>query len=60
VLTIRRERQAMVRRVLESLTDDQLAADVTRIEPGWPRDLDTGFCGASVGLVHAISAKTCR
>jgi hypothetical protein len=41
VLTIRRERQAMVRRVLESLTDDQLAADVTRIEPGWPRDLDT-------------------
>jgi hypothetical protein len=60
VLTIRRERQAMVRRVLESLTDDQLAADVTRIEPGWPRDLDTGFCGPSVGLVHAISAKTCR
>jgi hypothetical protein len=37
VLTVRRERQAMVRHVLESLTDEQLAAEVTRIEPGWPR-----------------------
>jgi DinB superfamily len=37
VLTVRRERQAMVRHVLESLTDEQLAAAVTRIEPGWPR-----------------------
>jgi hypothetical protein len=37
VLTVRRERQAMVRHVLESLTDEQLAADMTRIEPGWPR-----------------------
>jgi hypothetical protein len=37
VLTVRRERQAIVRHVLESLTDEQLAADVTRIEPGWPQ-----------------------
>jgi hypothetical protein len=37
VLTVRRERQAMVRQVLESLTDEQLAADVTRTEPGWPQ-----------------------
>ena len=37
VLAVRRERQAMVRHVLESLTDEELAADVTRIEPGWPR-----------------------
>ena len=37
VLTVRRERQAMVRRVMASLTDEQLAADVTRTEPGWPR-----------------------
>ncbi len=37
VLTVRRERQAMVRGVLESLTDEQLAAEVTRTEPGWPR-----------------------
>src|SRR6202171_669286 len=37
VLTVRRERQAMVRHVLESLTDEELAADVTRIEPGWPQ-----------------------
>jgi hypothetical protein len=37
VLTVRRERQALVRHVLESLTDTQLAADVTRIELGWPR-----------------------
>jgi hypothetical protein len=27
----------MVRHVLESLTDEELAADVTRIEPGWPQ-----------------------
>jgi hypothetical protein len=37
VLTVRRERQAMVRHILESLTDAQLAADVTRTEPGWPQ-----------------------
>jgi DinB family protein/pentapeptide repeat protein len=37
VLTVRRERQAMVRHLLESLTDDQLATEVTRSEPGWPR-----------------------
>jgi hypothetical protein len=37
VLTVRRDRQAMVRRVLESLTDEQLAAGMTRTEPGWPR-----------------------
>ena len=37
VLAVRRDRQAMVRRVLESLTDGQLAAEVTRTEPGWPR-----------------------
>jgi hypothetical protein len=37
VLTVRRERQAMVRHVVASLTDDQLATKVTRTEPGWPR-----------------------
>ncbi len=37
VLTVRRERQAMVRRVMESLTDEQLASEVTRTESGWPR-----------------------
>lgn len=36
VLTVRRERQAMVRHVMESLTDEQLASEVTRTEPGWP------------------------
>jgi hypothetical protein len=40
VLAVRRERQAMVRGVLESLTDDQLAARVTRTEPGWPQETD--------------------
>ena len=40
VLTVRRERQAMVRQFLESLTDDQLSAAVTRSEPGWPRMQD--------------------
>jgi hypothetical protein len=37
VLTVRRERHAMVRQLLQSLTDDQLATNVTRSEPGWPR-----------------------
>lgn len=37
VLTVRRERQAMVCHVLETVTDGQLAADMTRTEPGWPR-----------------------
>lgn len=37
VLKVRRERQAMVNRVFESLTDEQLASKVTRTEPGWPK-----------------------
>ncbi|MDQ3383178.1 MAG: DinB family protein [Actinomycetota bacterium] len=36
VLTVRRERQSMVRQVMESLSDEQLASEVTRTEPGWP------------------------
>jgi uncharacterized protein YjbI with pentapeptide repeats len=40
VLTIRRERQAMVRQVMASLTDEQLGGTVTRTEPGWPRRED--------------------
>jgi hypothetical protein len=37
VLAIRSERQATVRQVIDSLTDEQLAATVTRTEPGWPQ-----------------------
>jgi hypothetical protein len=37
VLTVRRERQAMVRDVMEALTDARLASHVSRTEPGWPR-----------------------
>ncbi|MEU6794367.1 DinB family protein [Nonomuraea wenchangensis] len=37
VLAVRRERQAMVRGVIDTLTDERLAAEVTRTEPGWPR-----------------------
>jgi hypothetical protein len=37
VLEVRRERQTMVRRVMESLTDDRLASEVTCTEPGWPQ-----------------------
>jgi hypothetical protein len=37
VLAMRSERQAMVRRVLQGLTDEQLASTVTRTEPGWPQ-----------------------
>jgi hypothetical protein len=36
VLTVRRERQAMVRHVMESLTDEQLALEVTHTEQGSP------------------------
>jgi DinB family protein/pentapeptide repeat protein len=38
VLTVRRERQAMVRGVMQTLTDEQLATTVTRNEPGWPQE----------------------
>jgi len=37
VLAVRATRQAMVRDVLSSLTDDQLASTVSMTEPGWPR-----------------------
>lgn len=37
VLAVRRGRQAMVGDVIASLTDEQLAAEVSRPEPGWPR-----------------------
>lgn len=37
VLKIRAERQAAVRGVMASLTPEQLASEVVRTEPGWPR-----------------------
>jgi hypothetical protein len=37
VLAVRRERQRTVGRVMETLTDEQLASEVTRTEPGWPQ-----------------------
>ncbi len=37
VLAVRRERQSTVRDVMKSLTDEQLASTVTRLEPGWPQ-----------------------
>lgn len=40
VLSVRRERQGMVRRLLEKLTDEQLASRVARTEPGWPQAED--------------------
>ncbi|GAA1516555.1 DinB family protein [Kribbella lupini] len=36
VLALRAERQAMVREVIASLTDEQLASTVTQTAPGWP------------------------
>jgi hypothetical protein len=36
VLTLRAERQTMVREVIAGLTDDQLASTVTQTAPGWP------------------------
>jgi hypothetical protein len=37
VLVLRRDRQAMVGGVIAALTDEQLATQVSRTEPGWPR-----------------------
>lgn len=37
VLAVRRERQAMVRGVLESLTDETLGSDTSCTAPGWPQ-----------------------
>ena len=37
VLAVRRERQATVDRVMAALTDELLASEVTRTEPGWPQ-----------------------
>lgn len=43
VLTVRHDRQATVRHVIESLTDEQLASEVTQTEPGWPRQENFPF-----------------
>jgi len=40
VLAVRRDRQATISGVIGSLTDEQLAATVTRTEPGWPQMTD--------------------
>lgn len=37
VLALRRDRQAMVRNVIETLTDERLASKLTRTGPGWPQ-----------------------
>ena len=37
VLAVRSERQGTVQQVMASLTDEQLASEVSRTEPGWPR-----------------------
>jgi hypothetical protein len=43
VLAVRRERQAMVTDVIESLTAEQLASNVARPDPGWPQIDDFPF-----------------
>ena len=43
VLAVRLERREMVARVLDDLTPEQLASDVTRTEPGWPQLEDFAF-----------------
>ncbi|HMK10027.1 MAG TPA: DinB family protein, partial [Acidimicrobiales bacterium] len=37
VLAVRRDRQAMVGRVIDALTGEQLASTVTQTSPGWPQ-----------------------
>ena len=43
VLAVRRERQAMVGGVIASLSAEQLASHVSRLEPGWPQLEDVPF-----------------
>jgi hypothetical protein len=43
VLAVRRNRQGMVSGVIESLTDEQLASQVSHTEPGWPRSEEFPF-----------------
>jgi len=40
VLAVRRDREATMSKVIESLTDEQFASRVTRTEPGWPQMTD--------------------
>ena len=46
VLTVRRDRQALVRSLLSTLTADGLAEKVSRAEPGWPAydDVPVSIC----------------
>jgi len=48
VLALRAERQAMVRGVLATMTDAQLASTVTAVGPGWP------LAGAEVGVAQCL------
>ncbi len=43
VLAVRSDRQAVMNRVIDSLTDEQLASRVSRTEPGWPQIADFAF-----------------
>ena len=38
---LREQDLARVRQVMEPLTDEQLASEVTRTEPGWPREKES-------------------
>lgn len=40
VLVVRARRLSSVRKVIDGLTEDQLAATITRTEPGWPQTRD--------------------
>jgi hypothetical protein len=46
----------MVRHVRESLTDEQLATEVTRTEPGWPRVENFSFNGTACGTVAIMNS----
>ena len=41
VLVVRAQRQATVREVIEAVTEDRLAAEVSPVGPGWPEDTRT-------------------
>ncbi len=52
------ERQAMVRGVLDSLTDEQLAAEVSRTGPGWPQERRTSRSSSACASYSTRNGNT--
>ncbi len=58
VLAVRAERQALVRRTIEELTDERLAETVSMGEPGWPAYADVPVQVCLETVVNTRSGST--